>query len=95
MQKRHFVEKPGYWVYDAATKTLKHQTLYPSHNLDHWIYAGSQGHVLIDNDKIIDFFPVDDVENFERNEMLCFHVSKEYIGFTDRFLYCVKCGAKL
>lgn len=95
MQIRHFVEKPGYWVYDTLTKTLKHQHIYPSHNLNNWIYASTQGHVLVDDDSIIDFYPIDDTDTFERNELTCFHVPKEYVGFTDKFMYCSKCGIKL
>lgn len=95
MQTRHFVEKPGYWVYDVQSKTLKHQHTYPTHNLIHWIYAGTQGHVLVENDKIIEFYPIDDVDSFEQNELTCFHIAKEYLGFTDRFMYCAKCGVKL
>lgn len=95
MQTRQFVEKPGYWVYDSQTKTLKHQITYPNHNIDHWIYAGSQGYVVLDNDKIVEFYPIDDMDSFERNELTCFHIAKEYLGFTDKFMYCTKCGIKL
>lgn len=95
MQTRHFVEKSGYWVYDAQSKTLRHQHIYPTSNLNNWIYASSQGHVLVEDDNIVDFYPIDDIDNFERNELMCFHVAKEYVGFTDRFMFCTKCGVKL
>jgi len=49
--------------------------------------------VLVSNDKIIDFYPTEDNKNQPTN--YCVHDSKEYIGFTDRFMYCIKCGVKL
>jgi len=94
VESRHFVDRPGYWVYDPKTRTITHHQSYPVTNIDHWIYCGSQGHVLVKNDKIIDFYPAEK-ETTDQNKNYCLHSSKEYIGFTDRFMYCSKCGIKL
>lgn len=95
MQRRHYVEKSGYWVYNSKTKTVVHHLGYPYHTSDPWIYAGSKGYIVTDDDEILDFFPELDTLDKERNELICYHISKEYVGFTDKFLYCEKCGIKL
>jgi hypothetical protein len=95
MQKRHYVEKIGYWVYDSKTKTVSHQLSYPYHSSDSWVYVSCRGHIVTDDKEIIEFFPEIDSADKDRSDKFCYHSSKEYIGFTDKFNYCEKCGIKL
>lgn len=95
MQKRYYVGKPGYWVYDPDAKTVSHQHTYPYHNIRQWLYAGSPGYIVIEDDKILDFYPDSDERANEPTQPFCYHIPKEYIGFTDKFMYCSKCGVKL
>ena len=95
MQTRHYIDKPRYWVYDPYTKKISHQHSYPYHNMKQWLYAGSPGHVVVEDDQILDFYPIDDSNSKEQNKPYCYHMPKEYVGFTDKFMYCSKCGEKL
>lgn len=93
MQTKHYVKKSGYWVYDSRTKTVIHQNTYPYHTSDSWVYVSCPGHILTDGDGIVEFFP--EVSDDPSKDKRCFHSPKTYVGFTDTFSYCEKCGAKL
>jgi len=95
MQTRHYVEKTGYWIYDSVDKKVRHSDMYPYHNIHQWVYVGSPGHIIIQDDKILDFIPINDTDSYDLNKPFCYHIPKEYIGFTDKFMYCAKCGIKL
>lgn len=94
MKTTHFVEKSGYWVYDEKTKTIRHQTTYPYHNINQWVYTGGPGYIVVQDDKILDFHP-SEIDLNKLTTLGCIHSAKEYIGFTDTFLYCERCGIKL
>lgn len=95
MQRKHYVEKSGYWVYDSHTKSVIHQLGYPYHTSAPWVYTGSPGYIVTEDDEILDFYPDLDPLDHEREELNCRHSPKEYVGFTDKFSYCEKCGVKL
>lgn len=96
----HYVEKPGYWIYDKSTRTLIHSDNFSqSSNIKatDWIYVDAPGTIRIKNDKIVDFIPyIKDFGDIEKSELKCWtHKPKEYIGFTEKYFYCSICGTKL
>lgn len=93
--RKVYVESPGYWVINPASDELEHSPYFPVFSTGDWIYADAPGTISIRGKKIVGFFPNQNLTNSSTQKKCPPHKPKEYVGFTNKFLYCEICDQKL